>query len=560
MSSPPPRISDPQAFRILTRHFLVGLCRPRLLDDAGHEGLHRVLLGSAAGCLMLGLLMTRVFAIKYAALAGARGTPVHDLALLADTAFVLAIPMLVVAVLVTLEAEALFPDDVDYRICMVLPVKRSVVFQAKLAALALFIGGSVVVVHVALLPLLLLMHAGPGGLHVVFTRLLVLLVVGGLASLAALSSVVAVHGVVLACLPQDRRSAAIATVRSVLLIVLIALVPLVVPLSSSGTAIAGGSGLLGAVPPVWFVGLEQVLLGRADPALTRLAWRAAGLLAFNGAVAVAVYTWMYRRFDGPASSVPRRGMWRGTLEAWRRGRRRDAGAACGGVYPFTVATLWRSSLHQGVYVALAASGLGLAVQHGIASLDALLALPFVLVLLSCVALKSALSLPCQWRANWVFRQAERHASRPRQLRAVSMLFWRVGILTPLAVAGTIQAWQQGLEALVSIPVALVFGWLLVECLLRGWRRIPFTCSYLPGQRTMAHTALILLNGYLVFTGGGVLLSRIALAHPRPVGVILLVLIAAAATLRMSRTHLWKTAPLEFDAVPDDRPQSLGMFV
>ncbi len=551
-------VASAPVFRILTRHFLAGLCRPRVLDEAGHEGLHRVFLGAVAGCIAVGLLFTRIFGVKYGALGGMRGSEAYGLALLADTAFVLSIPMLLVAAIANLHADSLFPDDTDYRVCMVLPVRRAVVFQARLAALALFIGGAVLAVHVALLPLVFLMWAGDGLWAALLRKLPVFLVAGGTASLTALTAVTAIHGLALAVLPVRIRTAGSATLRSAILVVLIVLAPLAVRLSSTGNAFAERSAWLAWVPPVWFVGLDRALLGGADPFLASLAWRGIAGVAIFAALAVGVYTYMYRRFDNPAAVVaPGR-----ALRRWRTfrrglGRTQDR-SACGGVYAFTAATLWRSPLHQGVFTAVAACGLGLVVQRGTAQPDAVLAIPFVLILLSCTALKSALSLPHQWRANWIFRQAERAASRPLQLRSVSTLLWHAGILVPIAAAAPVQVWAGGPSMLASVPVALVCGWLLLECLLLQWRRIPFTCTYLPGRRTLAHTAFIVLHSYIAFTVGGVALSRAVLTHPMVVATFLTTLIVIAAALRLSRLTLWRTAPLEFDAVHDDMARTLGL--
>ena len=75
---------------------------------------------------------------------------------------------------------------------------------------------------------------------------------------------------------------------------------------------------------------------------------------------------------------------------------------------------------------------------------------------------------------------------------------------------------------------------------------------------MAHTALIVLNSYVVFTLAGAVLSYAAPNHPTFVAVTLAVLLAVAAVLRAGRLALWHTAPLEFDATLDDQPQTLGI--
>lgn len=556
MSSPSGEVAA-SAFRVLMRHFLGGLCRPRVLDDTGQDGLQRVFLGALAGVIAVGLLLARVFAAKYAAMASLRGTEAHTWVLAADTTFLLSVPMLVVALLANLQASALFPDDLDYRICMVLPVKRAVVFRAKLAALAVFVGAAVVAVHVALIPLLLLMWSGEGIGYAILARLPAFVAAGVLASLMALTAVMTVHGLMHALLPAARRDSATAPLRSAIVVILILLVPLAIRASSMAPALAERAGWAAMVPPLWFVGVEQVLLGRADAYLTQLAWLGGVALTCGLGLTMALYMRTYRHFDSPVASATA-GTPAPAGRRWWRLPRRASGATCGGVYPFTSATLWRSPLHQGVFTSIAACGVGLVVQRGLGDLNAILAMPFALILLACPALKSALSLPHQWRANWIFRQAERESRRPQQLRSVSRLFWRVGIALPIAVATPVQLWLGGPRTLASVPIALAFGWLLMECLLRQWRRIPFTCIYVPGQRMMAGQVFIVLNSYLLFTVGGVALSRAALTHPRVVAVVLVLVLLTAAALRAARVSLWRTTPLEFDAVQDDQPQRLGI--
>ena len=46
--------------------------------------------------------------------------------------------MFIVALAMALVCHSLFPDETDYRILMALPVRRSAIFSAKVAALLLF--------------------------------------------------------------------------------------------------------------------------------------------------------------------------------------------------------------------------------------------------------------------------------------------------------------------------------------------------------------------------------------------------------------------------------------
>ena len=124
---------------MLTRHFFTSLFDFGFLSDDGAESLKRALLGSLAVALALGLLLTRVFMAKYGMLSAG---PVDDYAreLLADHAFLMAVPMWFVAGAVGLVGHSLFPDQTDFRILMAEPLSRLTIFTSKLASLLLFVG------------------------------------------------------------------------------------------------------------------------------------------------------------------------------------------------------------------------------------------------------------------------------------------------------------------------------------------------------------------------------------------------------------------------------------
>lgn len=114
---------------------------------------------------------------------------------------------------------------------------------------------------------------------------------------------------------------------------------------------------------------------------------------------------------------------------------------------------------------------------------------------------------------------------------------------PTALAALAQFPAGGWQALLMVPVALVFGLLLVELLLRDWQRIAFTCVYVPGHRVLAHTAWIAMTGYLVFTVVGVALTRAVAASPLRTGAVLLTIMAVAGVMRWRRLRRWReTSP------------------
>jgi hypothetical protein len=137
---------------VLARHFFTSLFDFGFLSDDGAEALKRVLLGSLAVALALGMLLVRVFMAKYGSLSDGP-LEEYERALVADHAFLIAVPMWFVAAAMGLVGQSLFPDETDFRILMAEPLSRSVIFGAKLAALLLFGALFVAGTHLALLPL-----------------------------------------------------------------------------------------------------------------------------------------------------------------------------------------------------------------------------------------------------------------------------------------------------------------------------------------------------------------------------------------------------------------------
>ena len=96
------------------------------------------------------------------------------------------------------------------------------------------------------------------------------------------------------------------------------------------------------------------------------------------------------------------------------------------------------------------------------------------------------------------------------------------------------------------------GWLLVEWLMADWRRIPFTCSYLPGKGFVPHMFVKGLAIYGTFTFATGLMLRASL-HYSSVALVLTAgfgLTAAALRLRRAR-HARQTSLLFEETLPTD---------
>jgi hypothetical protein len=114
--------------------------------------------------------------------------------------------------------------------------------------------------------------------------------------------------------------------------------------------------------------------------------------------------------------------------------------------------------------------------------NTVVAAPFTVVFVMVIAVRAALVLPIEPRANWVFRMTEDPATRAGQLSAVVHAIVRFGVWWPVVVLLPVQWAVLGPRALICASLTYLAGLVLVELHMADWLRIPFTCSYMPGKR------------------------------------------------------------------------------
>jgi hypothetical protein len=250
-------------------------------------------------------------------------------------------------------------------------------------------------------------------------------------------------------------------------------------------------------------------------------------------------------------------------------------AAFRAVYRFTSATLRRSEMHQGVLLGLSACGVALTSSRLVAAgwLDRIgsenphaafleyLALwtPFALMFIYGLSVRAAIALPMTHRANWIFRLTETDATRGEQMRAVERIVVCYAVGLPLVVAlpvlWSVIGWKH--TAIAMLIVAFV-GAVFVHGVLLEWRRIPFTCSYMPGKRLIVYTVVPGVAAFVLFAAVSVRLVRAALYATEVAIVIAAGLLVIAAILRRQRFAEWNQTPLMFEDELPDQPLQLGL--
>jgi len=554
--NPPARVAD-QAWYRLTAHFFVGLFDFGVFSEAGSDAFKRVLIGIIAVMLTFGLLFARILMSAAGSHEAGALTPApyRD----AIEALVIGAPMLVVAFATLLVSHSLFPDETDFRVLLALPVSRRLVFLSKLGSLALFAGIFIAASHLAMLPVFAIISASRHGQDSVLTRFAahMLASVGG--SSMVVLALTGINGALLMAVPRAHLQAASTAVRSAMLCALVLSLPLAARLPAVAPLLASGSPTLYLVPPVWFLGVEELLLKHGTPYFARLAGIAAAASIASLVVAVGSYSYLYRRFDRVMTRPA--GASAGSRRPVARVLGRRPPAPFSAIGAFTRLTLARSALHQGVFVAIAACGAGLVMNSFIGAMNmgrvrspeqeivnTVVAAPFTLVFVMVIAVRAALVLPIEPRANWVFRMTEDPATRAEQLRAVVHTVIRVGVLWPVVVLFPVQWAVLGWQALTAASIAYLAGLVLVELHMADWLRIPFTCSYMPGKRFVGNTMLIGFATFVAFTFFGWAVALLAVRNLRGGLVVMAILGAVAMLRRRHRLWLWRGTALVFEDV------------
>ena len=570
----------------LTAHFFGAMFDFGILTPAGADSLIHLLLGAIGASIALALRFAVVYAGKYAALSGARSPEPYRIALLGDDLFFMALPMLLVALVTLVVSQSLFPDERDFRILGPLPVRRIVIFRGKLAALFLFTGMFAGILHLSLTPLVVLTSVSRFSEHTVMSRLLAWMVASLSASVFSVLTVAAIVGVLSLVVSRTRLHAFTAIVRSVLFALLVVGIPFVFRLPGSGRAMAQHASWLTILPPAWFVGLERALLGTPGSWFLQLAEVALTALAVGALVVASAYVLLFRHFEHlllrpPSISAPwlrrddGRSRSRFTSADSTEPRHIKQSAAFRAVYRFTSATLRRSELHQGVLLGLSAGGVALTSSRlvGAGWLDRIgsenphaafleyLAIwtPFALMFIYGLSVRAAIALPMTHRANWIFRLTETDATRSEQMRAVERIVagYAVGlpIVVALPVLWSVIGWK---HAAIAMLIVAFVGGVFVHAVLLEWRRIPFTCSYMPGKRLIVYTVVPGVAAFVLFAAVSVRLVRAALYATEVAIVIAAGLLVIAAILRRQRFAEWKQTPLIFEDELPDQPLQLGL--
>ena len=551
-------------FVILTRHFFGRLFRNEIVDFA--DQMKEKLIVSLSLLAVFFSWASWLMLFKYHFVPDVNRS-------WQEKSYIFTLMMLVFALITLLEWDILFPDRRDFLNLMSLPVRLRTIFAAKLASFVLFIGMfSVAMMGVSSILFSMYLTEWRANSLVLAVRYVVShLVAGFAAAFTVFFGIVFVQLLMMALLPETLYRKSAVVVRFVLAAgLMFLLLGFIVAPSSLGGSFKNleslkesGDPFLFRFPPMWFVGLYEVLLGTRD-AVFEAGARTAGLalvlalVAFVGSGVLSyrrhVLKTLEERKARPALFGLREG-WRNLLAAsvLRTSEERA-------VYGFFSDTLKSNQAHRTSFVNYLAAGaagillLVTAYRESFRTLTPangfLLILPLLLAFTIIAGIRVLVDRPVALEANWIFRLTEtaktsRYASGLRKavfLKFLVPLF--IGVLAVHAVLWDFRA------AFVHAAFGLIVSFLALQAAFYRYRKIPFACSWVPGKLKLQFTAIPVLAGLLLSMMALSAIEKSVLAHPVRALVFLAVAAGAGFAFRQGNRRFYRGAALCYDEAPE----------
>ena len=488
-------------FPRLVAHFLQRMFTSGLESD---DSSSRLGLGSILGLLAIpGLLVPLMILPKYSSLLRfLRGQLHFDIyeASVPEKYMLIAFTMSVTGLVAVLKWESLFPDGKDLANLGTLPISPRDIFLAKLLALTLFLALFVVAVNAAstvTFPLIVLGATGSFSPALAFIGSHAVSVVA--ASVFSFLAFVALAGLLIAVLPYRLfRTVSLYVQFSSVVALMVMLLASPATASLIENRREGSESVLWWLPSVWFLGFYQKIHGLADATLERLGAMAIAALVIVIPLAAISYAFSYRRYLMQSSELPARPVatprWIRSAARWTVEKlffRSRFESAC---FLFIWKTLLRNRAQQLVCGGYLGAGLAVTLQWltvagGSARAEdpVILSVPLVISFCTLSGLRFAFSVPADLRANWVFQLApNRTAEEVRRLARKTMWVLWLPAMILICVPVYARLWDITL-GLLHTGFVLLLSLVLTDALLLGFRKIPFTCSYLPGKNNVTLT-------------------------------------------------------------------------
>ncbi|HKR84606.1 MAG TPA: hypothetical protein VJS37_10540, partial [Terriglobales bacterium] len=449
--------------------------------------------------------------------------------------FFIVLSMVVTGVVAVWRWEAIFPDRRDYANLVHLPLRTSTIFLSNLIAvftLASILAIDVNLASALLFPLAIGASVNSFAFFVQFAWVHACVVFG--ASLFSFLAVFLTVGLLMLLLPYR-------LFRKVSLYLRSAIVGCLVAALATSFAVPGALRNLPGdpvklLPPVWFLGLAQLIRQGANSHVAAIGRIALVGLSVVSLGSVLIYAISYRRCFARIAEAT--GNSRGSVVQSSRWLYKvldhtvltspfqRAG------YRFVMSTLLRNEQHSLILGGFSGLGVVVASQFCFSSFDArhpmpghlpppdLLAIPLILSYSVMLGVRLTFEIPTELRANWTFRfnvDPNNSESVSLALKVMLSFVWPWSIATAVALC----ALFGGVRAcLLEGFVLVLWPYLLGRILLLHFRKIPFTCPAPRFRESAIVVGIASVLGFFAFAIATAFLEYWAMFDPAAIAVLI----------------------------------------
>ena len=466
---------------------------------------------------------------------------------MADKVMYLGFTMVVAGALSVISWGALSIERRDVLVLGVLPIRGRSIILAKLAALAVYTGLVMAVMHAGASVFFGLL-LGTGETAAFSVRgIAAHFIASCLAGAFVVFGITAVRSIALVILgPRlfERASPVLQFVVSTMVLMMFMALPTVS--SAIVGAIAekpGAAAWVLNVPSVWFLGAYESVLGTDKPVLIALTTKALLATVLVIAVTSLLYPMVYRRVMRAVDEMPTRARVSWITRVFAVIEILAARAArLRGVIQFMLATVTRVERHR-LTLAVAAGAtialllpvlLGVLRNSGVVLASpppTVLSAPFTIVLFSVIGFRIAAALPGDRRAGWMFAAVGVPRETGRNgLRRLMILF---GVLPATAVFGT-YLWLNWGSAwgVTHGAMCLASGVFLVEFVLRNYSGVPCSGAWRLEGANLRSWWPAYLSAFVVFTQAVPRSSYLLVGRTIELATVVLILIGCALAMML----------------------------
>ena len=533
--------TESRQFGILHRDFLARMADLEVISAGGDVRALLIRIGSllgSAGILIAYLMVPRYFFSRL---------PHATLVRLAwnDEEFLISLTIAVTGLCVVMTWNNVFPDRRDALVLGVLPIRGKIQIAARFAAIATAVTAAILITNLVTgLTFPFVLATGIGESIRSFISWWITLFAAGTFTF---SCGLALQGVMGQLLPWRHFLRISGALQISWLFVVFGFFFLTPPF--------GDSNPPAWIPSFWFVGLLHVLRHDSNELMNSLALKA--VIAMGVVIPVAAVVSILssarnarRIIETPEIAPAKNPRLANALIGWYAPAPFDRA-----VVQFTARTIARSRQHRLMIAFYGGLALALAVTYSSGFIQAdrslmsamrkpnmpLLIMGMIIMTFALLGIRAIFALPIALRANWSFRVTAMH--RPgAYFEAVRKAFYGIAAIpvwTVLAIA-YFALWPERFAAEHMILLILA-GIVLTERTLYQFRKIPFTCSWMPGGNLRGLRRFIYCVFFILFAAW-VALIEIWTIETTARLIVAIALLAAASFLARRRTREFANDP------------------